>query len=198
MSIIDQIKGNKKFRNRLIIVLIAIFLIYSGGEKKEATPQSQCDAHNINSWLNPLESHATGCENDGCVIQYNVNPSDWVLGTGTFTNLIKWVVNHALGINAQFATCNSLAETGKWVRAVDENSANLMCTSGKAGLAKSSLFGDDLYICSYVPTEEQCKPSEKALAKLLWPKVIDNCKMAYTVIIVGGGFFALVFLLAVL
>ena len=195
MELLKRFKKDKKFRFTVVaIVLIAIMMWANGGEeKKETTPQSQCDTHNIGNYLKPLNSEITGCESDGCVVQHNTNPNDWILGGEI--EFIQWVLAR-IGLNADFASCKSIAATGKWVRTSSEDQAPTMCESGKATLVKNNWVGKDIYLCSFVPVDEQCNDNEKGIAKLLWPKIIDDCKTAYFVTLFGGGF-AIVMLLLV-
>lgn len=194
---IDKFKRDNGFKLKVIgLVIIAILIFNANKDKKEATSQATCDTHNINGYLKPIGSEVTYCESDGCAVQYNTNPNDWPI-IGDIVEFTQWIISR-LGFNADFASCKSLAQTGKWVRASDENSASLMCESGKATLAKNNWFTKDIYICSYIPPEEQCSGNafEKSLAKLLWPKYIDNCKTAYMIILIGGGAFLLVLILS--
>lgn len=194
MNIINSFKNNSKFRTRVIIVALIVFLVYGTGVKKEADRQAfeTCDQYNTYGWSNFIK--------------------DMVLPFNWFNNLKQWKWedktssmgvsgdNKALCVNQgcvvsripvanwyDSTVCVPYALTGWVVTNADD------CKDGCV-----NEIDDQLY-CKACDASEACTTKEKPIAKIvqgMFPSL--SCKTAYYTVIFGGGFFAIVFLLMAL
>lgn len=188
MNLIESFKHNSKFRFRVIIVLLVILLVYSSGAKKEALPTADtCSSENMFK----IWTDVSGCLDKGCALNaYNawgiVSLSE--CGSAGFGGVLQGIGLSCSNIPKDKFLASSLTQ------------AQTLCGTTKKAIESSDTFClKQLYMCTDIPKEEQCSnKGEYKIAKVLFPKVIDDCNMAYNIVLIGGGFIALIFLMAAL
>ncbi len=175
-------------KNRITYLLIAlvIIVIWSGsGEKKEASWET-CTSHNTNAAF--------------CILlpQYILNlykVTDFPYGCVAFENREKCVASKCF-IAEQVKTGTNIdvclpTVPNEWVAESAEGCEN--CFSD---------YGKDKYLCRECEPDEpepgRCNANEMGIAKIIYPKYIDDCKTAYYLIVFGGGLIVLMLILAAL
>ena len=172
MRFIERLKKDRKFRITVVLILIVGIMVYNGGDKKEGVPlPSTCDAFKQILFTTDVN----GCVAAGCgVVAYDI----------PFVDIFECVDIYLEGAGLQ---CTNSPSSRTFI-AKDLAQASLLCGSGRKAIDSGESFCfKTLYQCIDVPPEEACNPSEMRLAKILYPKPFDDCKMAYYIVLFGGG-----------
>ena len=183
MNIIGRFKKDKSYRTKVIIILIAMFLlINSNSEKKEAelTDQSICDEANPSTNccdLLHLSCGITKCMRSTASI---VNSEDKALCISNYCD-IGYKIESSWAV-ANIPICYSCVPSG------------YLASSGSACCESSSTWNEDYVLCkAYPPNVDpstyQCNDAERGIADMLSELGMDfsSCKTAYTLAIFGGG-----------
>jgi len=192
MKFIDRFKRDNGFKLKVIgLVIIAILLFNANKEKKEAE-QSTCNQANS-------QTIGTLCDFD-------------VSNSLAYNKIGRDICMKSIGTDEDETLCVGLkCSIGRgdedWVTdtlgCFDCVPAGLFVTeSGVCCGSRISMDGpsDYNYLCQQETPGTECSANafEESLAKLLWPKYVDNCKTAYMIILIGGGAFLLVLILSAL
>lgn len=179
MNFIERIKKDRKFRFQVVVIGLILVMVFinSQPEKKNWTPQETCSKHQV--WLDNfgagLLDNSGACIGDGCFVK--------VAPVGLVTAPIACIQYGDTGdiINDPMGCLSGKSEevTGLW----DHPLLNVL-----------SLFGESGHRCQYVanPPNE----AEREIAEIVQDMGLfeDNAKTAYYVVIIGGGFLALMML----
>lgn len=186
MKFLEKFKKDKRFRVKAILITLLIIFIWSKGgeEKKEAQTFETCDQYNgftiscLLDWYWTWEDGST---------QYGCTAGDDKILCETNGCIVAEVVKAGV---TNPDVCIPYALNGWIVGNVDD------CKSGC-----SEIVGDDIICRQCGPGEEPetCNSREKSIGKIL-ESIFPNmgCKSRYYMMIFGGGFMALIAILAVL
>ena len=179
MKFFERLKRDNKFRVQVVVIGLILFALFisSQPEKKTWTPQETCSKHPViqdNPTLGLLD-FSGACIGDGCFVK--LQP----LGLVTIPYACIQYGDTGDIINDPMGCLSGKSEevTGLW----DHPVLNLL-----------SLFGDKGYRCEYVANPPN--DAEREIAEIVQDMGIfeDNAKTAYYVVIIGGGFLALMML----
>ncbi len=185
MRFAERLKKDKAFRTKAILIAILIIFIWSkGGEEKKEASWDTCLSYNTNAELCILMP-----------IHFGKTTSDFPYGCVALENRELCVANNCvIGEQIQFGTnpdvCMPYVPNG-WIATNADDCQNCF-----------DPFGEDKIlcgVCEHGEEPETCNSREKSIGKILssiFPRM--GCKSRYYIVLFGGGFMALMAVLAII
>jgi len=169
MNILRKIKKDSKYRFKIILVFIGIVLLIGNMSQDKKGMQDAAVCSGLSSKAILLGSEV--CVSQDCFAKVD--------------SLTAWVT---LG-------CVNCGAVGDYI---ETTNPTLGCCSGKGAKVSVPLGKDDTYVCQASSGGGSCSSDvQRGVASLL-PIDSMDCKTKFYIVAFGGGFIALVLLLAVI
>lgn len=198
--ILDKMKRDKKYAIKVVLIaVLALIVISNFGGKKEAPTQSECDVANQGGGCDSEAPILKSVTNDHCM-ESNIYTGEVVLDQASLCQNLGCVVGRELdsvgliGEGYDEYACLPCAPVGVVVAKDTE------CCSGSA---RSLYYKEqNLQMCNTPTPDDVCtsdiQSSIGGIIDSIWSSNDMNCKTKFYMVVFGGGFIAVLLLMAVM